>query len=269
MNVSVIIPAYNEYRDLANCIQSLLKQKPTPEIIIVDDGSTDDTLKIAKSFSVKFFTQKHSGPALARNLGAKHATGDILVFVDADMYFQSNFISQLVKPIVTKKFNGTFSKEEYVANPENVWSVCWNINRGLPPNRMLPENYPDTQPVFRAILKSEFYRVRGFAATGYNDDWTLSKKLGYGAENAPSAVFYHRNPDNLSEVWIHASWVAKRKYKSTLIALIRVSLPFSVVNGLYYSYANKMPLFFIFKIIYDFAVFISIIETQFTHFLYA
>lgn len=259
MKVSVIIPVYNEVRDIANCLKSLLNQKPIPEIIVVDDGSTDNSIQIIKSMPVKLLIQSHLGPAIARNLGAKHASGEILIFVDADMTFAPDFIANLIKPIFSKKAIGTFSKQEYVSNPKNIWSICWNLNRGLPPDKMHTQNYPDTQAVFRAILKSEFDRVHGFESVGYNDDWTLSQKLNILAVNAAGAVFYHRNPDNLFEVWHHAAWVAQRKYKSKFIALLRFSLPSSLVIGLYKSIKFNQPFFFVFKIIYDLSSFWSLL----------
>lgn len=259
--VSVIIPTYNEARDIEKCLISLQQQTyPEFEIIVIDDGSTDETTKIVNKFPVELLVQSHMGPAIARNFGASRATGKILVFVDADMTFEKDFIKNLIKPIVDKKAIGTFSKEEYVANPDNVWSQCWNLNKNLSKNKMLPDNYPDTQPVFRAILKSEFEKVGGFDSVGYNDDWTISQKLGVQAVSVPGAVFYHRNPDNLREIWNHALWVGQRKYKSRFLALVRVSFPVSLAIALFKSIRYINPHFLLFKIVYDFAIFSAIIS---------
>ena len=89
------------------------------------------------------------------------------------MTFDKDFIKYLVRPILKNEVIGTFSKEEMVANKNRIWSICWNLNRGLGPESMHPKNYPDTQPVFRAITKKEFDRVGGFDNIGYTDDWTL------------------------------------------------------------------------------------------------
>src|SRR5258708_287940 len=104
---------------------------------------------------------------MASNLGAKQAKGKILVFVDADMTFHPNFLQKLIEPILKEKAQGTFSKDEYVSNWENIWAKCWNINEGLPPKRRLPLSKPNHQKVFRSILKSEFDRVGGFSKGGY------------------------------------------------------------------------------------------------------
>jgi hypothetical protein len=167
----------------------------------------------------------------------------------------------LVKPILAGKSKGTFSKEEYLANKNNFLAVAWNINRDLPVDQMHPKNYPEKQAVFRAISKSEFDRVGGFnVKKGYTDDWSLSEKLGYLAENAPDAIFYHYNPDNLQDIFIQSRWMGKREYKNWLLAMLRVSLPVSLIVGLFKSVQFSLPSFFIFKIISDFGVFIGISE---------
>ncbi|MEK7497632.1 MAG: glycosyltransferase family 2 protein [Patescibacteria group bacterium] len=279
MKVSVIIPTYNEEKVIGECLKSLLGQSLADfEVIVVDDGSTDTTMLKLRSASkterVKVFTQGHRGAGAARNLGVKHAKGEILVFVDADMTFGKEFLKNLIKPIGlsqpgrSRTIYGTFSKEEYLGNADNVWARCWNINRGLPINKMHSKNYPDNDKVFRAILKSEFDRAGGFdEKTGYTDDYSLSQKLGVMAVTAPGAIFYHNNPDSLEEVFIQSKWVAKRKYKLGMIGslgtLIARSLPFSILFGIVIGLTSMTPQFLIFRIISDFGQFVGILEYMF------
>ena len=85
--VSIIIPVCNGERYLAAAIQSVLDQSQLPdEVLVIDDGSTDRSAEIAQSFSspVRYLHQTNLGPAAARNLGIRHATGDVLAFIDAD-----------------------------------------------------------------------------------------------------------------------------------------------------------------------------------------
>lgn len=270
MNISIIIPTYNEKGILEKCIKSLGEQTlDNIETIIIDDGSTDGTLDILKNLkgslpNLKFIKQNHLGVGAARNAGVKLSKGEILVFVDADMTFDKDFLRNLVAPIIESKVKGTFSKEEYVSNWDNVWARCWNINQGWETRRRHPKRFPDHQPVFRAILKSEFDKVGGFTPGGYDDDWSLSKKLGYEAVNAPGAIFYHKNPDDLIEVFDHAKWVSKRKYKLGIIGkvynLIVYSFPDSIWQGFWKSIFKREPLFIVFKIVYDFGAFLGILE---------
>lgn len=272
MKVSVIIPTYNEENDILNCLKSLDKQSLKGfEVIVVDDGSTDNTLKklkSAKSKQFKVLSQDHKGPGAGRNKGAKNSKGDILVFVDADMTFHRKFLKKLIQPIISGKVKGTFSKYEYVANWENTWSRCWNINENWEIRRRHPKNYPDTQEVFRAILRSEFERVGGFTPGGYNDDWSLYEKLGYKAVSAPGAIFYHKNPESLKEAFNQAIWIGKRQYKlgiiGYIVALLRSSLPVSLIVAIYKSIVNWQIAFIPFKLIYDLGVFIGVLSFIFT-----
>ena len=289
IKVSVIIPVFNEDKVLRECLESLCYQTyKSFEVIAVDDGSNDKTSRILSDLRFKknrtpcdkdlrILKQDHKGAGSARNLGAKSAKGRILVFVDADMTFDKGFLEKLIAPIMQNlpsqdlgEVKGTFSKEELVSNWNNVWARCWNINEGWEERRRHPKNYPDHQPVFRAILKSEFDRVGSFTPGGYDDDWSLSKKLGYEATAAPGAIFYHKNPESLSEIFTHAKWVGKRSYKlgliGYLVALFRSSFPVSLIVGFYKSFTNSNfhnkvgYSFLIFKIVYDFGIFVGIIE---------
>ncbi len=269
--LSVIIPTYNEEDVLRSCLESLDKQSLKEfEVIVVDDGSTDDTLSVIGNLQFKIYNlhilkQDHKGAGAARNLGAKKSRGTILVFVDADMTFDKKFLQKLVAPIVAGKSKGTFSKYEYVSNWDSVWARCWNINQGWAPKKRHPRKYPDSQPVFRAILKSEFNKVGGFTPGGYDDDWSLFRKLGYQAKSANDAFFYHKNPGSLREIFTHAKWVGKRKYKfglaGRIYALMRASLPVSVVIGLLKAIYKKTAAFLLFKIVYDLGVFIGILTS--------
>lgn len=255
---------------IGQCLVSLTKQTYKDlEIIVVDDGSTDTTLQklrsANKTYGTKILTQDHLGPGAARNLGAKNAKGEILVFVDADMVFKEDFIEKLISPIMAGHSRGTFSKEEYVANWDNVWARCWNLNQGWEPKRRHPKNYPDKQKVFRAILKSEFDKAGGFdSQRGYNDDWSLSEKLKYMAEAVKEAIFYHQNPDNLVEIFQQSKWAAKRKYKLGIFGIVYnlliYSFPDSIWVGFWKSFFKREPLFLVFKIVYDFGAFLGILE---------
>jgi GT2 family glycosyltransferase len=87
MHLSIIVPVYNNAPDLRACLSALMASScPDSEIIVVDDASTDDTPLIAAEKGVRLFRlARNMGPAAARNHGARHAQGDILFFVDADV----------------------------------------------------------------------------------------------------------------------------------------------------------------------------------------
>lgn len=107
--VSVIIPVYNCERYLKQCIESILSQTLKDlEIICVDDGSTDQSVKIIQQFTlfnekVVLLRQNHQGPGIARNKGIKKATGKYVTFLDADdFYWDTDSLEQLWSVCETK-----------------------------------------------------------------------------------------------------------------------------------------------------------------------
>ncbi len=104
MKFSIIVPAYNVAQYIEECVESILKQDyDTYEVIIIDDGSTDETSKIidkiaGKSERVKVIHQENCGASSARNMGIENASGDYILFLDGDDFWSSkNFLSSLKK----------------------------------------------------------------------------------------------------------------------------------------------------------------------------
>lgn len=260
--VTVVIPVYNEEKYLGFCLSSLSAQTyKNKEIIVVDDGSTDKSTAIAKKHKVKLLLQKHQGPGAARNLGVSSSLGDIIVFADADMRYDGHYIEKLIKPILEHKAVGTFIKEEYVANPDNIWSKCWSINSGLPIDRRLPKDYPDTENAFRAILKETFLKGKGFDVDeGYADDSSLSRKTNIKAINAPGAISYHYNPSSLSETFYSARWIGRSRFlfKPGFINFLRYSPANSIRVSLKYIFSGAPLAIIPFKFVFDAGMFMGI-----------
>jgi cellulose synthase/poly-beta-1,6-N-acetylglucosamine synthase-like glycosyltransferase len=115
--ISVIIPAYNEEKVIANTIEGLLETKyPKKEIIFVDDGSKDKTLEIASHYKdkIKVLHKENGGKATAINYGVLYSTGEIIVIVDADTIIGRQSLKEIVKG---------FEINEHVA------AVAGNINK--------------------------------------------------------------------------------------------------------------------------------------------
>ena len=259
--ISVIIPVYNEEKVIGRCLESLACQTlKLKEIIVVDDGSSDKTLQVLSNFQFSIFNfqllqQRHKGAGAARNAGAAKATGEILVFVDADMRFHPKFLEELTEPIRAGKSKGTFSKSEFIGNWDNLWARFWNYQKGIYHPRAIPADYPEIAPVFRAILKTEFERAGGFDENrGYTDDWSLSEKLGYKAA-ATRAVYYHDNPASLTEVFWQAKWAAKRKYKWGILGVLG-----SLVRGFPNLDGKELMLYSVFLAVFAVASIIGAVE---------
>lgn len=94
---SIIIPAYNEERFIRQCLESIVSQSCRPElyeVIVIDNGSTDATVEIAGQFAVTVLIDTEKTVSGLRNLGASHAQGDVLAFVDADCIVSRNWLEQ-------------------------------------------------------------------------------------------------------------------------------------------------------------------------------
>jgi glycosyltransferase involved in cell wall biosynthesis len=106
MTISVIVPSFGQAQYLPECIESVLDQTLAPhEIIVVDDGSTDGSLEIAKSYmprGIKVVSQINKGLASARNTGIMNATGDYCLFLDADDMLYPNCIERITQELKLK-----------------------------------------------------------------------------------------------------------------------------------------------------------------------
>lgn len=136
-SVSVIIPTYNYGRFIANAIESCIDQThPKVEIIVIDDGSTDDTRSIVDRFGdrVVYHYQINQGVSSARNAGLDRAAGDFVCFLDADDYFVPDAIEAMVDALSSRKNVGmvigrSYSKAE--SSSEMRLHNGWNRNRAV------------------------------------------------------------------------------------------------------------------------------------------
>ena len=206
VEVSVIIPAYNEENYIEQCLSSLFSQSyKNLEIIVVDDGSTDKTVNIIKSFKkVLLLKGEHKGPGFSRNLGAKQAKGKILVFVDADMSFEKDYIKNLISPILENpSIIGTTHDYEVATNTHNPSSLLWGKIRVSP-------KHANEVKIFRAIRRSKFLEMGGFDPKyGYADDQTFYYKYNITPKVAKGTTCFHRNPETIKETYKQAIWIGR------------------------------------------------------------
>jgi glycosyltransferase involved in cell wall biosynthesis len=236
--VSALVAVYNEERHLAQCLETLLAQSYQPiEIIVADDGSTDASAAVARRYErVRLVRGPHAGKARALNAAAREATGEILLFLDGDLYFDRDYVAQLVRPILDGRARGSCHAVERVANPENRWSRCWQRRAGLPPDERLRLSVQDIargSPIFRALRADAFHAAGGFDDTGHTDDHTLHPKLGEKAVFAPDAVCFHYNVETLGEVFGQGVWGGKSIHHAHgARALLHYAPPRSLLRAL-------------------------------------
>jgi glycosyltransferase involved in cell wall biosynthesis len=130
MPVSVVIPTFNCAQFLPEAIESVLNQTAAPhEIIVVDDGSTDDTENCLRQYAgrIRYFRKVNGGVSTARNLGIREATGDLIAFLDSDDVWQPQKL-EIQTACLRKNVNlgilGTsqidWPKERFTAFPEDL-----------------------------------------------------------------------------------------------------------------------------------------------------
>ena len=146
--VSIIIPTYNYRKYVRNAINSVLEQSFRDfEIIVVDDGSTDDTKDIIQERyapEVRYYYQENKGPGAARNLGLKYTRGEYIVFLDADdLFLPQNLETKITlldeKPGISWAFSDViFQDESGELMSDNIisfksTSLCFSIalNTGM------------------------------------------------------------------------------------------------------------------------------------------
>lgn len=110
VKVSIIVPVYNGEKYIKKCIGSILNQTfQNFELILVDDGSKDNSLEILKKFEqiekIKIYYQNNKGPSAARNKGIEKARGEYLIFVDVDDWIENDYIEILLNEIENNKLD--------------------------------------------------------------------------------------------------------------------------------------------------------------------
>ncbi|MET8855677.1 glycosyltransferase [Streptomyces sp. NPDC004579] len=127
--VTVVVPAYNEKECIANTLRSLAKSTHPIEIIVVDDGSEDDTSEIAESLgmpNVRVVRQENAGKPAALNNGVRHARHDIVVMMDGDTVFEPDAVHQLVQPFADPEI-GAVAGNAKVGNRDTVIGAWQHI----------------------------------------------------------------------------------------------------------------------------------------------
>ena len=158
--VSIIVPTFQEGEYITNTMLNLRKAaKDFPiEIIVVDGGSVDDTVEKAKNFTNKVY-RIGRGIAKARNFGAKHSNGDILLFMDADVILPNGFAEKLVETFRNPKVVGA-TCNIMPLKPNFSEKIFFYFYNGL--LRFISRFKPHSRGEFLAVRKSAFFAINGF-----------------------------------------------------------------------------------------------------------
>jgi GT2 family glycosyltransferase len=161
--VSVVMPVYNAEATLAECLTRLCNSTASNfEIVLVDDGSTDQSRAIATNFPVRIVpTAGRVGPAAARNLGARVAEGDIVFFIDSDVMVRADTVARVVDSLRRADVDGIVGVQaadmrhrDLVSQYKNIW-MRWTYVRQT-------GDVPLFYTTAAAIRRDAFLRAGGF-----------------------------------------------------------------------------------------------------------
>lgn len=131
LSISVIIPAHNSEKTIGRCIKSVLDTKhENLEVIVVNDGSTDNTLKEAqkfKKYGVKIISQKHKGKAVALNNAFKHTKNEIIFILDSDTFVDRECFDHISTSFFDEN-TGIVKSKIAVGNQENLLTKLQQIS---------------------------------------------------------------------------------------------------------------------------------------------
>lgn len=262
IKLSFIVPIYNVEDYIIECLASIFSQiyDNSVEIILVNDGCTDNSMKVVKDFlseqpsiltrAVKTINQKNKGLSAARNSGLKIASGDFIYFLDSDDYISSNFLKEVL-PIIKDsidiiefnssffylkgdKFNFTYRKNVYEAGLHKIeseemraklygwqdWAVWYRVYN--------KEIWKDR--LFPKGLLYEDVMTVPFIYQDAKSIYSLDSTLVYYRNN-PNSIMNKKNKESLSSV-NHAIQLLKNVDQSSYIKIVRNRFCIASVNVL-------------------------------------
>jgi O-antigen biosynthesis protein len=196
--VSVVVCAYNAERTLAACLTSLEHlHYPDYEVIVVNDGSTDDTLAIAEQFTFcRLISQQNKGLSVARNVGAEAATGDIVAYTDSDCVADPDWLTYLVAKMETADLVAC-GGPNFPPPEESLVPAAVAVSPGGPTHVLLGDDVAEhIAGCNMAFRRDILLRMGGFdpiyRAAGDDVDicWRF-QDAGYTIGFSPAAVVWH------------------------------------------------------------------------------
>lgn len=253
--VTVIVPVYNEEVVISRTIKALLKSDyPVAEILIVDDGSTDQTAAIVlKKFyqfkKVRLIRKKNGGKSSALNLGIVNATGDIIITIDADTIFQKSTISYLVEPFSDPRVAAVSGncKIGNIVNQLTLWQHIEYVTSNNLDKRALEELncitvVPGSNSAWR---KSVIQNIGYYHHDTLAEDTELTLRIlnaGHKIIYEDRAISFEECPENTKafikqrDRWSYGILQVAWKHKKNILASPNKTLKYFAIPSLLFSY---------------------------------
>lgn len=229
MNVSIIIPTLNESEYIKSLLDSLQQQSySVHEILVVDGGSSDNTCAIAKEYKKVQCISAHKPVGNQRTIGGNKATGEILIFLDADVIVKKDFVAQVIREMKQRSLDVACPK--YIPYPGTVLiNLFYKIFNML--FAAVQKSKPSGAGSCICVKKSIFATVQGFNARMHFDDIVFIRKAG------SCGVFGILNTSVL---------VSDRRFRT--YGFLQTCITYGLLSVLFglglYETANKVPYVF-------------------------
>lgn len=246
MLVSIVIPTFNGATRIVACLAALLRQidLTKTEILVVDDGSTDDTAEVVAGYAgVRLIRQSNAGPAAARNRGALEAAGTIVLFTDDDCVPAPQWLTALTEPFEDSNVVGV--KGVYRTSQTRLMARFVQIEYEDKYRRMSDVSQIDFIDTYSAgFRRDRFLEIGGYDTSfpvACAEDVELSYRMserGWMMRFAPHAIVYHHHPDTLTGY-------LKKKYKFAFWRVLALRKnPKKIVADSHTPQLMKLQLFF-------------------------
>ncbi|MDD5040087.1 MAG: glycosyltransferase [Patescibacteria group bacterium] len=199
--ISIIVPVFNGERTIERCLKSLFHQtlpRDRYEIIVIDDGSSDATARVVRKFSgVRYCREPNRGPAAARNCGARQASGDILLFIDADCEADRQWAEEMAKPFADASVQAV--KGVYRTKQPGIVARLVQVEFEERYDKMARSKGLDFMDFSAGAIRAEVFRsLEGFdEKLRMSEDVQLAYKLSEKQHRivfTRSAIVYHDHP---------------------------------------------------------------------------
>ena len=207
--ISIIIPVYNVFNSLADCLDSVINQSHTNiEIIVIDDGSSDGSERICDAYKqidnrIKVIHQKNGGLSFARNIGVKEAKGDYIVFVDSDDIIHPRMVEILYDTLVKSESEIALCSYQVVDENFKAFSHRLNISEKYQiysGRELLRKMYGSRMAIDVVVAWNKIYRRKYLIKYPYplykkHEDEFVTYKIFMEIEKCvyiPEKLYYYR-----------------------------------------------------------------------------
>ncbi|MDA3439430.1 glycosyltransferase family 2 protein [Acinetobacter bereziniae] len=231
MHISVVLPAKNESRAIGDTIKKIQALDLVSEILVINDGSTDDTCQVAENAGAKVITHPYSkGNGAAIKTGARNATGDVIVFMDADGQHDPDDIPQLLEKIAQgyDLVVGARQKGSQASIGRGVANKLYNNLASY----MSDHNVEDLTSGFRAVRADKFREFIYLLPNGFSYPTTSTMaffRAGYSVSYVPIHAAKRIGKSHIHPIKDSVRFFLIIFKIATLYSPLKMFLPFAII----------------------------------------